>query len=186
MNTRKKITSISFLQCFRMIRRNFALIFLLFILKVLLTSSQLPGSSISNEDFREFKVILFLLMVLKKNQIILLQRTYWKHYRTSTDERKGFENFKNRQKEISDHNNRFERKLESFQLGINEYSDWSYDQFNKMNGLKVTHFGARFFSDEILNAIVIPAFLNYTALGFVTGVRSQGSCGSCWSFRWIF
>ncbi|XP_063296536.1 cathepsin K-like isoform X2 [Pelobates fuscus] len=70
-------------------------------------------------------------------------------------------------------------------LGMNHLGDMTRDEFVKlMTGLKVPAWTqpANFSIDEDIGLDGLPKAIDYRKKGYVTPIRNQGSCGSCWAF----
>lgn len=89
-------------------------------------------------------------------------------------------------KEILEHNNNADNK---FKKGINQYSDLTHQEFREQMG------GCFKLPKHILEGNVtegstwlppshvdIPDTVDWRTEGYVTAVKNQGQCGSCWSF----
>jgi len=84
-------------------------------------------------------------------------------------------------KKIEEHNKKFKQsKLITYELGVWENSDLSEDEVNNiLNGFIVTTLRPKQMVNQLLPTnMALPLSLNYTALGAVTAVRSQGLCGN--------
>lgn len=79
-------------------------------------------------------------------------------------------------------------KGHSYQLGVNEFTDMSPDEF------ALTHFGLSrpaanttwsglpYLGQHERRNLTLPASVDWTKKGAVTKVKNQAQCGSCWAF----
>lgn len=84
---------------------------------------------------------------------------------------------------IEAHNQEYELGIHSYELGMNHLGDMTIEEVaEKMLGLQTP------MDSDDTNTYVpdefekLPKSIDYRKLGYVTPVRNQGSCGSCWAF----
>jgi C1A family cysteine protease len=102
---------------------------------------------------------------------------YGKLYKSMDEYLMRSEIFKSNVKFINEHN----AEGHSYTLGINEFSDWTDEEYNKLLGYRP---GKRNSEARIVKYIPyeLPTTVDWVAAGGVTPVKNQGSCGSCWTF----
>ncbi|XP_048242138.1 procathepsin L-like isoform X2 [Haliotis rufescens] len=112
----------------------------------------------------------------------IFKTSYNKNYLTEENEVLRRMVWENNVKYIQTHNLEADRGLHTYRLGVNEYADLTTEEFVKqMNGLRManTTGGATFLPPSVGDP---PAEVDWRTKGYVTEVKNQLACGSCWAF----
>jgi cathepsin L len=130
-----------------------------------------------------FAVVVSEAMVLRNPQWIQFKKAHGKSYATVEEEKARFFIFMNNLREIQEHNKEFEAGKKSFSLKMNQFGDMTNEEFRAtMNGLKAPkNLKANQLFYQPANT-QIPDSVDWRTQGYVTEVKDQKQCGSCWSF----
>ncbi|KAH6818370.1 aleurain-like protease [Perilla frutescens var. frutescens] len=103
---------------------------------------------------------------------------YGKSYESSEEIQRRFQVYSQNLRMIRSHN----KKGLSYTMGVNEFSDMTWDEFQKHRLGAAQNCSATRKGNHKLTNDVLPPSQDWRTSGIVSPVKSQGSCGSCWTF----
>jgi cathepsin L len=122
-----------------------------------------------------------------KDEFEIWKNMYEKEYKSVEDEITRFSVWMNNLRKIQQHNLEASLKMHTYRLGLNEYSDMTVEEVKKvMNGylgLEAKNHTEPRNLFKTLKYSQAPESIDWREKGgYVSEVKNQGQCGSCWSF----
>jgi C1A family cysteine protease len=140
-----------------------------------------------------YLIILLNLINLNYGQTDLewqeFKQSFNKTYKNSTEESLRKQIWKDNLNKIKDYNSTATK--DSYNLKINQFGDLTQAEFNNIyNKFKINtrtgrvgrRFGRVLNVSNSTNTSQLPKYVNWTQLGYVSSVKEQKACGSCWAF----
>ncbi|KAK6190179.1 hypothetical protein SNE40_002102 [Patella caerulea] len=113
----------------------------------------------------------------------IFTQTYSKEYASEADAQMRRLIWEDNVNFIQLHNLRADRGLHSYRLGMNAFGDMTRVEIvQKMNGYRMANRtgGATFMPPSHVDAL--PTTVDWRTQGYVTPIKDQKECGSCWAF----
>lgn len=112
------------------------------------------------------------------------KQTHGKTYATAEEETLRFNIFADNHRKIDEHNRDFEAGRVSFELGMNQFGDLTNGEFRaRMNGFRrPSNADTKAPIFQAPNNFALPDSVDWRPKGYVTDVKDQKQCGSCWAF----
>lgn len=108
--------------------------------------------------------------------------TYRKQFRLQKEENSRRRIWETNMKYIQQHNAEADQGLHTYRLGMNEYGDMTTKEFESDCFLSSSGNICQRYNPSSKDLATLPTQVDWRKKGYVTNVKDQGECGSCWAF----
>ncbi|GAB6027591.1 hypothetical protein CHUAL_001834 [Chamberlinius hualienensis] len=137
-----------------------------------------------------FCLVLFEVEAYITSKDVLLEEfnlfkiQYRKTYKDKNEEQYRMKIFNENKLIIATHNQKYRKGLVTYEMGINKFGDLLHHEFVElMNGYKNNSVNPRKGTTYLSPShVVVPDAIDWRTKGYVTPVKDQGECGSCYAF----
>ncbi|KAL1467915.1 hypothetical protein MTO96_041832, partial [Rhipicephalus appendiculatus] len=111
-----------------------------------------------------------------------------KNYDSDSEEFERFKLFVENRQFIREHNEKYDQRLVSHSIELNQFGDLSINEFEELAGcgnlseMEDDAYRAELNITALLDEGELPEYVDWRERGFVTPVKNQGQCGTCWAF----
>uniref|UniRef100_T1KIL8 Peptidase C1A papain C-terminal domain-containing protein n=1 Tax=Tetranychus urticae TaxID=32264 RepID=T1KIL8_TETUR len=118
-----------------------------------------------------------------ETKLILFQINHNKNYAHPKEEAYRFQVFSSNLKKITEHNKRHSNGLETYDMGVNAYTDLTFAEFSKaFLGYNATLQQPAPLIHNRNSTDDLPETVDWREKGIINAIKNQGQCGSCWAF----